>query len=358
MNGFVKLAVAFLLAIPAVAPCETEAYSPSISGQPLIFQVNSIGLSQFSAAEWTQLQNALLIRSSYSRHLESHSCSDCCCGGWDVWADGMGQWLKQDSGNQNHFGYRSATGGLTLGADTCCNDLRVGVAVSYTHSNLHWEKRAGNSQINSYYGGLYGSWNNGCFYIDTALLGAYSDYSTTRHKHYRTYSRHAHSHHHSGEFLTGFEAGYLWQECCCIDFVPFVGLDYVYLSRQGHSEHGALSSNLHVGSHSDQLLQSEVGLQLRRCFNCDCNWTVAPNLSISYINQSPLSGRSCHVKYVGRNHGYRVKGWDFERNLGAIAFGFNFLDCSGMSGIGLYYDGQFGKNYWNQTGGITGHLSF
>lgn len=359
------LVTVFLLAIPIACECRTVAYSPTMPGQPLVFHfntaLNQIQPSQYSAVTWTQLENALLIRSSYSRHLES-LCYKSCCAQWNLWADGMGQWQHQNTGHKHQFGYNVTTGGLTIGADTCYNDFLVGVAASYTNSNLRWEQSVGNSHINSYYGGLYGSWNTGCFYVNASVLGAFSDYHTSRHFHFRRIDRHAHARHHGWEALTGIETGLLLQELfCSIDLVPFVAIDYVYLSQQGYSEHGADRFNLNVKRRNDQLIQSELGLQFTRRFLgqfCYKSWVIVPNLSLSYINQTPLTGRSFDTSFVSRAREFSVKGWDFSRNLGAIGLNLNFLDCTETMNFALHYDGQFGKNYWNQTGSIMCNLCF
>lgn len=366
MKGIMNIVfTVFLLAMPLACECKTVAYSPSTPGQPLVFHfntsLNQIQPSQFSAVTWTQLENALLIRSSYTQHLENTVCRNC-CEQWNIWADGVGQGLHQDTGDKHQLGYNDITGGITVGADTCFNDFVLGVAASYTNSNLRWKQSAGDSRINSYYGGLYGSWNNGCFYVNASALGAFSDYHTSRHFHYRTIDRRAHARHHGWEALTGIEAGIALQELfCSIDLVPFVGVDYVYLSQQGYNEDGADRFNLHVKKRNDQLIQSELGLRFTRripCEFCCKSWIIAPNVSLSYINQSPLTERSYHTNFVGRGREFSVKGWDFERNLGAIGFSANFMDCTGTFNLTLHYDGQFGKNYWNQTGGILGSVCF
>ena len=357
----------FLLAIPLAGECKTVAYSPSNPGQPLIFHFNTsfnqMQPSQFSAVTWTQLQNALLIQSSYSQHLDNLPIRNCCeCAQWNIWAEGMGQWLQQNSGHKHQVGYNDSTGGITIGADTYFNDFLVGVAASYTYSDLRWKHSAGHSQINNYYGGLYGRWNSGCFYVNASALGAYNDYSKTRHFQFRTIDRHAHASHNGWEALVGVEAGVTLQDVfCSIDLVPFVGVDYVYLSQQSHSEDGADRFNLHINGRNDQLIQSEIGLQFTRRIPyefCCQSWTIAPNLSVSYINQTPLTGRTYYTSFVGRGSEFSVKGWEFERNLGAVGFSLNFFDCAETISFNLNYDGQFGSNYWNQTGGIMCNYSF
>lgn len=366
MKGIMNLIVTgILLAIPITSECQTVAFSPSIPGQPLVFHMNTtfnqMQPSQFSAVTWTQLENALLIRSSYTKYLDTFT-NRKCCAQCNFWADGMGQWQHQNAGHKHQFGYNDITGGLTLGADSCFNNFLVGIAASYTHSKLRWKKSSGSSQINSYYGGLYGSWDNGCFYIDAAVLGAFSNYHTSRHFHYRTMDRSAHADHNGWEALTGFEIGTMLQKLFCdIDFIPFLGVDYVYLSQQGYNEYDADRFNLHIKKRNDQLVQSELGFQFTHrmlCDYCYTSWILAPSLALSYINQTSLTGRTYHANFISRNHEFSVNGWDFNRNLGAVALSFNLLDCTETIKFTLSYDGQFGKNYWNQTGSIICNFCF
>jgi len=347
----------FLLVIPLVSEAKRIAYSPSIRGQPLIFHFNSMQLSQFSAVTWAQMQNALSIQSTYANHLENLS-NRVCCGQWNLWVDGLGQWLHQDTEANEQFGYKDFTGGFTLGADKCCKNFLVGAAFSYTNTSLNWFESAGNSHMSSYYGGFYGGWNNGFAYVNASLLGAFTDYHTTRHVQVRRTKLHANSHHKGGEALVGVETGVMCKKLFRgTDLVPFVSFDYVYLAQQGYSEDDARTANLHVKNRDDQLLQSQGGLQFVHKFLCR-NWIIAPNLSVSYINQTPLASRSYDVTVIRLDHEFTMDGWDFERNLGALAFSLNFLDCQGMSSFTLRYDGQYGGNYWTQTGSLTCNLRF
>lgn len=357
------IAAVFLLTMPVLSECRTVAFSPSIPGQPLIFHFDTsesqVHPSQFSATTWAQLENALLIRSSYSQHLENLVNKNCCAQ-WNFWVDGMEQWQQQNAGHKQQLGYQVNTSGVTLGAETYSNDFLVGVAASYTNSNLHWRQSGGNSQIDSYYSGLYGSWNKECLYINATVLGSFSDYHTSRHYHFRTIDDHAHSSHNSWEALAGIEAGLLLQNICCkLDLIPFIGIDYVNLSQQRYNERKADSFNFTVKRRNDQLIQSEIGFKFMRFFLCGYNnWRIAPNLSLGYINQSPLTGRSFHTGIVDSDQDINVKGWDFERNLGAIALNFNFTNCEETFSLTLHYDGQFGKNYWNQTASIMSNLCY
>lgn len=311
--------------------------------------------SNYSALAWTQIQNALLVRSSYSQHLELLDL-ECCCNGLHFWADGMGQWMQQNAQN-SHFGFHDFTGGITVGADACCNEALLGIAFSYTYSDLRWQRAAGHSQINSYYAGLYGSWDMDCFYANVAAIGAFSQYSTKRALVFSTIDRHARSDHNSWEGLAGGEIGYDWRGAFgCMDLIPFVRVDYVYLAQQRHSETGALSLDINLNSHNDQFIQTEAGIVFTNrelCSGWLCDWTLVPLLKLSYINQTSLSGRNYGANFTGSTCHFNVSGWDFERNLGGISLALDGFNCCETMGVSLRYDGQFGSKYWVQSANLS-----
>jgi outer membrane autotransporter protein len=315
--------------------------------------------SLYSALAWTQIQNALLVRSSYSQHLEALD-FECCPCGCNIWAAGMGQWLQQDTRHGN-FGYFDTTGGATVGADTIYNAFRLGAAASYTYSHINWRRSAGHSNANSVYGGLYGDWTDGCFYANASFLGAYTKHKTNRHLHFSTIDRHAHSRHNSWEWLASAKVGYnLRYECT--DIMPFIQADYVNLSQQKLHERGAGSLAIGLNKHRDQVVQSEVGVVFTNqslCANWLSNWTVIPLLKLSYINQTSLSKNHHRAHFTSiPTCNFDVSGWNFQRNLGAVSFALDRFDCCETFGVTIRYDGQFGSNYWVQSANVTINWKF
>ncbi len=142
-----------------------------------------------------------------------------------------------------------------------------------------------------------------------------------------------------------------------MDLIPFISVDYVYLEQPTYSETGGGGLNLRVSSRNDQLIQTQVGLEFARRFHCG-GWIIVPNLALSYVNQSPLKSRSLDVTVISLSHEFTVEGWSFERNLGELSFSLDFSDCNGMSSFAVRYDGQYGGNYWTQTGSLMFNLRF
>lgn len=319
---------------------------------------NQMQSSQFSALTWTQLENALLIRSSYSQHLNNLAFDDCCynqnCS--QVWVDGIGQWEHQNTKN-DQFGYNDVTGGVSIGTDTCYDCFRFGAAASYTYSNIKWKEAAGNGRINSYYGGVYGRWNDDCIYLNGSLLGAYNHYDSSRHLLFGDIDRNTHASHNGWEVLAGLEAGF-YSNLDCFQLIPFGRIDYIYLSQDGYKESGANSLNLQIANRQDQLFQSQIGFVLTNRFPCNESGVLVPRLELSYINQAPLGTPHYKTNFVNSSCQFDVSGWNFTRNLGAVSLALTYFNCCECAAITLQYDGQFGSCYWNQSGNISVSFSF
>lgn len=323
---------------------------------------NQMQPSQYSGLAWTQIENALLIRSSYSQHLETLNLSCDCCSGYRIWGEAIGAWQKQNTDGEQ-FGYTTSTGGATVGFDAlCCNEWMMGVAASYTHTHLDWKQSAGHANVNSYYGGVYSNWSDACgYYVNAALLGAYSHYKTDRHVHFASIDRHAKSSHNSWEGLAGLETGFHYAFDDCVQLTPFVRLDYVNLSRQGFKEHGANSLDLRVEKKRNQILQTELGLiwSGQYLFENSClTGTLVPRASLSYVYDAPLNNRHLGASFDDSDCEFAVKGIDYRRNLGLVSFGLTYLNCDGCMDVTLRYDGQFGNHYYNQAANVAVELEF
>lgn len=317
--------------------------------------------SYFSGLAWSQIENALLVRSSYSQHLERVNLNCNCCNTPSIWVEAIGAWQKQNSHGEQ-VGYNDWTVGATVGIDAiCCDEFSLGVAGSYTHSSLDWNKSIGHANINSYYGGLYTNWSNGFGYINATLLAAYSHYKTDRHLHFATIDRHAKSSHNSWEGLAGFEAGLnlAWSEC--MEVTPFARIDYIHLSRKGFVEDGASSLDLRVDSKQDQIIQSEFGFVLLGRYNYEngCGpGALVPRFKLSYINDAPLQNRHLNARFAGSDCNFRVQGMSFQRNFAATSLGLTYLNCNETLRVTLRYDGQFGQNYYLQAANIAVDFNF
>lgn len=317
--------------------------------------------SLMPGVSWSQIQNALLVRSSYSKHLKdinlptnSYNCSY-------LWGEAIGS-LQTQNKTKNHFGYKDRTVGGTLGVDALyCHNFTLGTAASYTFSHINWSHSIGDANLNSYYGGFYANWSNGKGFVNASFLGAYSHYKLDRNIHFGSINRQAKSSFNSWESLLGVELGFNFQYNECFMCIPFINLDFIYLSEQGFKEKGANSLNLKVKEKHNEVVQSEFGVILTNSYSFLDSWvpgSLEPRIKLSYIIDSALTSEYLHANFVHSSCDFTAYGLLFPRNLGAISLGFTYFNCDNTLGATLFYDAQFGKDYYTQAANIGFDVKF
>jgi len=314
---------------------------------------NQMQPSQFSAFSQVQLNNAVLLRTGYRDHM-TEMFDPCECG-VSGWGDVIGQWTHQD-GAQQQVGYNDTTLGATLGVDWNVGAGLLGAAFSYTHDDLRWRQGTGHGQMNSYYGGVYGSLNCENCYFDFSLLGGSNRFDGVRHIDFATIDRTATHHQNGFEWLAGIGAS---MELCTCDFnmTPYIDLDYVYTHQNGYAETGAGSLDLDVKHNNSQFFQGEVGITFYQ--SCSVyNGYFTPELTLAYRNQTQLSGKTYHAQFVDSACTFDVAGWDVRRNLFVPRLILAYQSCGGCVNVSLQYDAAVGRYYWTQAGSLQLGIRF
>jgi len=339
---------ATLSAIPGtdVAAVSNALFALSFDGIQTAFE--QMGPAQFSALSEVQLLDAILVRSTYTKHLQEVLCSGQSS---SLWIDGIGQWQNQQSSG-HQFGYKNTTLGASIGADYCIrNNLAIGLAFSTTYDHCHLKNSSSKVNINSYYGGIYGHWNSDGLYLNGAILGGQNRSRNTRQIEFGSISRQAHSKHNGNEWLAHLGFGY--QMCQpCFQWTPYINLDYVHLHEQSYTETGANSLDLHVKGKNGSLFQSDVGVLLSTAYQA-CNGLFVPTLTLAYINQTSLSSKDYQASFVNSTCVFNGTGGHYDRNLFAPSLFLTYQGCCDSMSVSLYYDSQIGSRYWAQDVGFN-----
>jgi outer membrane autotransporter protein len=284
-----------------------------------------------SGTTQAQLIDAILIRSTYTKHLQ-HYCFDedhCSVRPLCFWADGIVQWQSQGS----PFGYKDTTFGTTIGADYSTHSWVVGVAFSSTYDQFHWKNSGGKANMNSYYAGLYGRWDCDGFYMNAAVLGAFNHYKTERHIIFGTIDRDAQSQHHGNGLLA--HLGFEYQVCHPrFQWTPYCNLDYAFQHERHYTESGAGSLNLHVQSF-DTSYRALKGVFI-------------PAVAFAYVNQTPCSNSNYHANFANSSCVFRGIGANYGQNLFGSGAALTYHGLHDMVNASIYYDGQIGRGYWAQ----------
>jgi uncharacterized protein with beta-barrel porin domain len=301
----------------------------------------------FGGPTEVQLLDAILVRSTYSKHLQklSFAQEDDCDKMVSFWFDGIAQWQHQG----NPFGYRDTTLGATFGMDYTISECwLLGAAFSTTYDQFYGNDSVRAARIHSYYGGLYSRWNSNKWYVDAALLGALNTFHTTREISFSTVDRCAYATHDGNEYAA--HLGFAYQTNCASDYyvMPYLNLDYVWQHEQGYTESGAGALDLHVRKKNAMLFQGEAGVAFST--SCDlCDGLFTPMLTLAYINQTPCSSRKYCANFVNSTCTFTGTGGYYERNLFAPRLALAYKDSCERINISLHYDAQVGSSkYWAQ----------
>jgi len=314
-----------------------------------------MGPAQFSGFTETQLLDAILVRSTCTKHLQEFCFKNAprCKDSMSFWVDGIGQWQQQKK-SSSHIGYHDTTLGATIGFDYCIRNLVLGVTCSTTYDNCHLNKIASKATINSYYGGLYGQWQDNGLYMNAIVLGAQNKCRTTRQLNFGTIDRQAHSKHNGNKWLAHLGFGYNMYPTYC-QCAPYFNLDYVQQHENSYSETGADSLDLYVKSKMAALFQGEIGVVFSSTYPV-WNGVFVPMLTLAYINQTPLSNKSYKANFVNSTCVFTSRSENFNRNLFAPRLALNYQGFCDRMNASIYYDGEIGCGYWAQDVGFD--LSF
>jgi outer membrane autotransporter protein len=307
--------------------------------------------AQFSGMTEVQLLDAILVRSTYTKHLQEFSFNkNSRCGrSVRLWIGGIGQWQNQQKSG-TRFGYNDTTFGATIGIDYSIRNLAFGFAFSTTYDHFHLKNFGSKGNINSYYGGIYGHWNYHGYYMNGSFLGAQNNYRSTRQLSFGTLDRQARSKHSGNEWLINFGFGY---RVCPSRFqwTPYINLDYVAQHERNYTEAGANSLDLHVYAKNAALFQGEAGVLFSANY-CIWNGVFVPMLALAYINQTPFSSENYHANFVNSACGFAGKAGTYERNLFTPRLAFTYKSTCNKVNASIYYDAQVGSRYWAQDVGF------
>ncbi len=208
--------------------------------------------------------------------------------GWNFYADPQVSWGSQSS-TSSETGYNFSIGGLTAGADyRVSDDLLIGAASGYAHTDAGFYDNLGNVQNDTVPINFYAAYFPGNFYAYGSAGYAVNLFSTNRQMPFFDRTATAST---TGNMFNGYgEAGYDLRAGSLV-LTPMASLAYSSLWINGLSETGADSLDLNVGSQQAQSLQLGPGLRLASVIKC--GWAVvAPQLYASYEHEFSNNSRN------------------------------------------------------------------
>jgi uncharacterized protein with beta-barrel porin domain len=203
--------------------------------------------------------------------------------GWNFYADPQVFWGSQSSTAQE-TGYNFSIGGFTAGVDYRVNDdLLVGVASGYGHTDAKFYDNLGNVENDTVPVNLYAAYFPGSFYALGSAGYSVNLFTTNRQTVFGAIDREA-SGSTTGNTFNGYgEAGYDLKAGGVV-VTPMASLAYSSLWIDGFGETGAGSLDLNVNSQHADSLQLGPGVRLATTLNCGAA-VIAPQFYASYEHE-------------------------------------------------------------------------
>jgi fibronectin-binding autotransporter adhesin len=307
------------------------------------------------------LQEAALLRvqnalgSRFQMLLDGRNC-EISCGPknrskTELWVDLFGDFLHQDSlvskGNPQ-VGYNSQSVGVVAGVDfNPTKVLYLGALGAYSHAGLDWLQNQGDGHINSGYGGLYLSLIGDIYYLNTAAIGSWNGYHFERKIVYPGMNRTAHTGHGGKQLLAHADLGGNWG-VSGFSLRPFDAVDYIIQEEDSFTESQAGDVSLSVKRSTASMLRNELGMNFAKCFGVDCGrWIV--DLKLSWIREIRFDGAKYTSQFINTGVYFTTQGYFPTRNLlgaGALIGGMFF---DNKLTVDIYYNGEFGSKFYDQS---------
>ncbi len=267
------------------------------------------------------------------------------------WFEPLGKYAKQEH-QQRNAGYHLATGGALAGADYQIFDqFYLGGAMGYTFTDLEWKSSAGNANINSYYGALYGTWFSKMVFVDATIIGAYNHYHALRNIDFPGIERSANSGH-GGYQLSGSLGTGLFFNPGRYQITPYARADYVFLHQGSFTEHGAKSLDLKINDVDSRYVRTDLGVKIARCYITNTLKCI-PYIKASWIYEKQLDDARYSSSFIGTSCSFNVRGLTPHRSLFAPSIGVTILAHADTFSFEIHDDAEIGNKFWENRAYIN-----
>jgi outer membrane autotransporter protein len=201
---------------------------------------------------------------------------------WGIWVNGWGNFVSVDNDGFRR-GYDFTTGGASVGIDYRLTDhLAIGLFGGYADSLTNLQP-TGDIDVNTGRWGLYATYFNGGFYVNTALWAGYNSYDTRR----QGLLGQATGNTDGYEFSTYGEVGYNfhWGN---LTAGPLFAAQYTNVHVNGFREQSSLLP-LDIHEDSEESWRTDLGGQASYTWHVGKSITVLPTVQALWEHEYKVS---------------------------------------------------------------------
>ncbi len=279
-------------------------------------------------------------------------------------AQGIGFWMqgfgfKGDQSKRGGIdGYTANTGGFVLGGDTLVGngDFRVGGALGYASTGIDGAgvNLTNRTDIDSYQGTLYSSWNAGAWYVDAALGYGKHQYDTKRYVALANAS--VTGSHDANQYLVKIGGGYPMQ-MGKVTITPMASLTYVNLDQDGYTETDRSNSGaaLTVSSTKTDSFRSGLGAKVSVPLSEGTLKTVVEARAL-WNYEFADTNQDIAARFAGGTS-FTTNGVSQARDSANLGLGLN-LSTANRQNLSVNYDAEVKSDYVGHTASVKFRYDF
>jgi outer membrane autotransporter protein len=289
-----------------------------------------------------------LVRSGQSSYNTGMSAGDTTVEGWGVWGELFGSDFTQDKRNGIE-GYDGNMWGMTLGVDWQVDSATIlGLAATYSTTDVDHDLARNNLDIDSFQGSLYGSFSCNPWYVQGALGLGHHDYDQTRNIIAGAASAGtALADYKAWEWLANVEAGYVYKQDEW-NLIPSALLRYSHLDIDNYNERGAGGRNLSVKNENVNAFVAGLGLKVQY----DSNYAdsrIVPEAHFNIYYDFIADRQIANSTMFGTGTVFSAKGFDPSKDSYEVGVGLNIYTARN-SIFSINYDYLFKSDFHSHNG--------
>lgn len=223
-----------------------------------------------------------------------------------------GMWIKGYSVTGNRHGedtgsrYDYTIGGAIAGFDYLINpNIRAGVAVGYSRTNVDMKQLRDNSDAESWQGSIYGSYvpKSKLWYVDAAFGYSKNSYETKRYLNFGNIYRVARGSYDGSDISGYLEGGYKVPIFAGITATPLASFLAMCNHTDSFTETGAGALNLESDSNHTDSYQSGLGVKLAREFKAAKDFTLTPEFGAKWLHEFGDTEANINARFAGETAG-------------------------------------------------------
>lgn len=271
-----------------------------------------------------------------------------------IWAQAFG--TAADQGDRKGVrGYQSDTGGGSIGFDTSFSDNgQVGLSAAYAVTQA--DSANGTTDIDSYQGNIYGTYDYGKWYSEALAGFTYSSFETKRNIVVGAINNQAKGEFDGQQYTAKVGVGYKVNVPGGLNVTPVASLKYDYITLDKYTETGS-TANLAVDNDDLNVLKAGVGLKLNYPI-VDGSVTYIPAISAGYSYDFIGDEQETKSNFTGAAATqFTNKGAKVARNTFDVGLGLDVLAQDNLT-VSFDYDWTSKEDYNAHSGAIKARFSF